>query len=185
MDTTMGLITVINVASAEAVGGPPPSLLDFTPTFVLVAINLLVLYFVLKKLLFTKFTAFMDKRATMIQESLEESQKAREFAETTQKEYAQKMRDSKAEVVKMLEEAKADTSKQSDELMKLAKVEAENLIVKAREEIERERDKMIKEVRSEVASLALAAASKVIEANLDTESNRRLVEKFIDEAGAA
>jgi F-type H+-transporting ATPase subunit b len=44
---------------------------------------------------------------------------------------------------------------------------------------------MFKNVRSEVASLALAAASKVIEANMDTESNRVLVNKFIDEAGVA
>jgi F-type H+-transporting ATPase subunit b len=44
---------------------------------------------------------------------------------------------------------------------------------------------MIKGVRSEVASLAFAAASKVLEANMDTESNRLLVDKFIDEAGAA
>jgi F-type H+-transporting ATPase subunit b len=44
---------------------------------------------------------------------------------------------------------------------------------------------MLKELRSQVAGLALAAASRVIEANMNTESNKNLVDKFIDEAGAA
>jgi F-type H+-transporting ATPase subunit b len=44
---------------------------------------------------------------------------------------------------------------------------------------------MLKEIKNQVASLALAAATKVIEANMDTVSNRALVDKFIDEEGVA
>ena len=44
---------------------------------------------------------------------------------------------------------------------------------------------MLKDIRGQVAGLALAAASKVIEANMDNEANRALVDRFIDEAGAA
>jgi len=36
-----------------------------------------------------------------------------------------------------------------------------------------------------VVSLALEAASKVLEANMDTEENRKLVNRFIDEQGVA
>jgi len=43
----------------------------------------------------------------------------------------------------------------------------------------------MKELKNQVASIALSAASKIIEANMDTENNRILVNKFIDEEGAA
>ena len=44
---------------------------------------------------------------------------------------------------------------------------------------------MLRDVRNEVASLAFAAASKVLEVNMDSESNRQLVARFIDKAGVA
>jgi F-type H+-transporting ATPase subunit b len=44
---------------------------------------------------------------------------------------------------------------------------------------------MLKEIRNQIAGLALAAASKVLEANMNTESNKAIVDKFIDEEGAA
>jgi F-type H+-transporting ATPase subunit b len=56
---------------------------------------------------------------------------------------------------------------------------------KGREEIEREREQMLKDIKGQVAGLALAAASKVIDANMDNERNRALVDKFIDEEGVA
>jgi len=43
------------------------------------------------------------------------------------------------------------------------------LKLKAKEEIEREKNEALKEIRNEVVSLALEAASKVLEANMDTE----------------
>ena len=36
-------------------------------------------------------------------------------------------------------------------------------------------------LRSEVASLALAAASKVMAANMDSQKNRQLVDEMLDE----
>jgi len=59
------------------------------------------------------------------------------------------------------------------------------LKLKAKEEIEREKNEALKEIRNEVVSLALEAASKVLEANMDTEENRKLVNRFIDEQGVA
>ncbi len=64
-------------------------------------------------------------------------------------------------------------------------MDAQNIKTKAMEEIDRERDQMLKSIKNQVASLALAAASKVIDANMDTVSNKVIVDKFIDESGVA
>ena len=162
------------------------TLLDVSPpTFILVAINLLLLYWVLNKLLFSKLSIFMEKRAKRIEEALESAQKAREYGENVRLEYAKKAEQARADIEKSIEEAKAQAVKESEIIIKNAKIEANRIIEAAKKEIENEHNKMIKEIQSEVAGIAIAAASKLIEANLDNETNKKLVEKFINEAGVA
>lgn len=179
-------IAMANVAETTVENGvKQQGLLDFTPTFIIVAINLLILYFLLNKFLFSKLTPFMEKRSMSIQESLANAEKANAFAESMRTEYSQKMKQAHSDIEKMIEEAKLSAVKESENIIKIAKNEATQIVGKAKEEIDKERVKMMKEIRSEVAGLALSAASKVVEANLNTETNAKLVEKFINEAGVA
>ncbi|MCX8129559.1 MAG: F0F1 ATP synthase subunit B [Clostridia bacterium] len=153
--------------------------------FLIVALNLLILYFLLKRTLFKPVTQHMENRTKMIRDSIDNAEKAKADAAELKKKYEDQLRTAKDEADKILNEARSRANKEYEEILQAAKKDAEGTMLKAREEIERERIQMLKDVRSEVASLALAAASKVIEANMDTESNKVLVNKFIDEAGVA
>ena len=51
----------------------------------------------------------------------------------------------------------------------------------AQAEIEREKDSALSTLRAEVADLAIQAAEKILEENLDAQRQRRLVENFLDE----
>lgn len=154
-------------------------------TFIFTAINLLVLYFALKKILFKPVTKIMEDRANLIKSSLEEAENSKAKAAEIKKSYEDQVRSAKDEVDRILNEGRAKASKEYEAAVASAKKDAEAILVKARQEIERERQQMIKEIKGQVASLALTAASKVIEANMDSPGNRALVDKFIDEAGAA
>lgn len=155
------------------------------PTFVWVIVNLIVLYLILKKILFKPVTEFMDKRANSISEALDNADKNKTEAANLKQSYEDQLKSAKSEGGKIINDARARANKEYETIVDNAKRDAETLLVKAREEAERERIQMLKEVRSQVASLALAAASKVLEANMDTDRNREIVEKFMDEEGAA
>lgn len=153
--------------------------------FILVALNLIFLYIVLRKLLFKPVTDFMENRRNSIKNSIEDAAKQRTEASEMKRSYEEQLKGAKAEGESIVNEAVQKAGREHDKLVAEARQEAESILARAREEIEHERAQMIKEVRGQVAGLALAAASKVMEANMDTESNRVLVNKFIDEAGAA
>jgi F-type H+-transporting ATPase subunit b len=53
------------------------------------------------------------------------------------------------------------------------------MLERARREIEMEKEKAIAELRREAIELAIAGAGKVIEKNLDDQSNRKIVESFL------
>jgi F-type H+-transporting ATPase subunit b len=106
-----------------------------------------------------------------------------------------------AQAAKLLEEHKAqiaDARRQASELIaegraaaetvrksieEKARVEAQGMIDRARTEIERERDAAIDTLRKESVDLALAAASKLMQQNLDQAKDRQLVERYLGELG--
>jgi F-type H+-transporting ATPase subunit b len=153
--------------------------------FIIAALNLILLYVVLRKILFKPVTEFMEKRTNSIKDSLEDAEKKKAEAEALKRSYEEQLKGAKAEGEKIISDAVLKAGREHDRLVAEARQESEAILTKAREEIEQEREQMLRDVRGQVAGLALAAASKVIEANMDTESNRLLVDKFIDEAGAA
>jgi F-type H+-transporting ATPase subunit b len=153
--------------------------------FIFVFLNLIILYIVLRKLLFKPITEFMDNRTKTISDALENADKSKAESLALKQKYQDQLKGAKEEADKILEAAHSRGTKEYDEMVASAKKDANAIMEKAKEEIEREKVQMIKEVRGQIAGLALMAASKVIEANMDTETNRVLVDKFIDEAGAA
>jgi F-type H+-transporting ATPase subunit b len=65
-----------------------------------------------------------------------------------------------------------------------ARVEAQGMVDRARTEIERERDAAIQALRKESVDLALAAASRLMQQNLDQPKDRALVERYLGELSA-
>ena len=153
-------------------------------TFIFVAINLLILYFLMKKILFKPITKFMDDRQNSIEQALNDAEKAKIEAADVRKEYEDQMKGIKSDCDKLLEDARVRASREYDEMISAAKKDVEGILQKGRNDIERERQEMIKQVKQQVAVLAIATASKLVQANMDSDTNKNLVDRFIDEAGA-
>ena len=153
--------------------------------FIFAALNLLILYIVLRKILFKPVTKFMEDRTNSIKEAIDNAEKNKADALELKQKYEDQLKAAREEADSILSDARARASREYDAIIASAKKDAEAVLDRAREEIDRERNQMLRDIRGQVAGLALAAASKVIEANMDNERNRALVDKFIDEAGAA
>jgi len=160
-------------------------MLSFGPTFIFAIINLIVLYLILKRFLFKPVTEFMEKRAKSIQDGFDNAEKLKNEALKVKAEYEEKIRQAHVEAEKIISDAHKKAEQDYETVIKEAKIEADRLLENSRREIELERQYMIKEMRNEIASLALAAASKVLEEQVDAEKNREIVNKFLDEAGVA
>lgn len=159
--------------------------LETITTAIATVINLLILYFILRKVLFKRVTQFMENRANSIKEAIDNADKSKADADSLKLKYEEQLKAAKAEADKILNDARARANKEYEAVIGNAKKDAETVLVKAREEIEREREQMVKDIKSQVTGLALTVASKVMEANMDNEKNKALAEKFINEAGVA
>ncbi|MDP4153593.1 MAG: F0F1 ATP synthase subunit B [Bacillota bacterium] len=153
--------------------------------FILVALNLIILYVVLRKILFKPVTSFMEKRTQSIRDSIEEAQKQEAEANDLKLKYENQLSDAKLVGEKIIADATEKSNRISDEIIAKANQEASFIMQKAREEIEHEREQMLKEVYNQVVDLTIGAASKVIESDVDSAKNLKIIKKFLGEEGAA
>ncbi len=107
----------------------------------------------------------VEERERRIQQQLEEHKRT--------------MAGARAEAQEIVAKAKSVAEKEREALLAKAREQYEQLLARARKEIEGEKEKAILELRREAVDLSIAAASKLVEANLDSEANRRLVLEYL------
>jgi len=122
----------------------------------------------------------VEERERKIQAQIEAAEKANQDAQRVLAEYQQKLAAAKDEAQELLAAGRAAGEKVREDIMARARAEHEELIGRARREIEAEREKAVADLRREAVELSLAAAGKVIEKNLDTEADRRMVQDYLN-----
>ncbi|QSX05046.1 F0F1 ATP synthase subunit B [Sedimentibacter sp. zth1] len=158
-------------------------LVNVDATLFIMLINIGILYFVLKKFLFKPVTAFMDKRSKGIEDSIKDAENKVKDAEKYKNNYLDKLNNAQIERKEIIDKAVYNANLKADNILKEAKSEASALKVKADKDIELERKKAYNDVKSEISSIAIMAASKVLESEVDEKKNSELINKFIEEVG--
>lgn len=148
-------------------------------------INLLVLYWLLKKFLFGPVTAIMDRRAKMIQGDIDSAKASKEESENMKKEYEADLKAAHQQAVKITTDAKQRAERECSEMLDEARRDAARMRADAEKDIESERAKAIDAAKDEIAGLAVMAASQVLAKNIDEESNRRYAEELLSEVGVS
>lgn len=152
-------------------------------TILFTVINLLVLFFVLKKLLFGRVNAVLEQRAALVKEELSSAEEQNRQAQALKAEYEDKLTDARHEAAKIVADAQNRAQRVYEGKMADAEADAKRLRGQAEARLADERDAMLRGARSQVASLALLAAAKVTGQTMDSDGDRALVDSFLSEVG--
>ena len=95
-------------------------------------INLLVLYFLMKRFLIGPIMRVMDQRQTMIEEGLENARNSQKEAEELKVKYDENLQHVHVECEAILEDAKKRAQKESERMLQEAQNTAQQIQVKAR-----------------------------------------------------
>jgi len=121
----------------------------------------------------------VEDRERRIQQQLDEAERARAEAARLLEEHKRTIAAARNEAQEMVAKARAVAEKERQTLLAKAREEYDQLLARARKEIGVEKEKAILELRREAVDLSIAAASKLVEAKLDTDANRRLVMDYL------
>jgi len=154
------------------------------PWWVLVSIvQFLVLFLLLRRILWGPVTRTLEARADRIREGLE-------AAEASRRERAEM----KVEVEQLLATARREAQEISDrttkaaeaaavEIRREASAEGDRIRERARTDAQQLHDQTLAQLRGEVASMAVLAASRILGKEVDERAHRELIERSLDEAG--
>ena len=142
-------------------------------------ITFLVVLLVLKKFAWPHLLAALDEREKRISDAIAAAEQARQESEEVLREHRQKLATADEEARQVVAEAREAGANLRQTIVSQAREEAERMLDQARTSIESEKRAAIAELRRETASLAVQAAGALIDANLDDEKNRGLVDDFI------
>ncbi|WP_295587931.1 F0F1 ATP synthase subunit B [uncultured Oscillibacter sp.] len=159
-------------------------MLEFEPsTIVFTIINLLVLYFILRRLLFGRVNAVLEQRAALVKNELASAEASNRQAQDLKAQYEDKLTDARHEAAKIVADAQNRAQRAYEARMADIETDTKKLRAEAEAQISEEREAMLRSARSEVASLALLAASKVAQKSMDGADDRALVDAFLTEVG--
>ena len=167
-------------------GGWMEKWLSFDPgLFMWTIVTFLLVLSILKWKAWGPLMSALDKREQEIKSALSAADRAKENAENASQDYEQLVQKAHIEAKQIIADSKAAGEKVKNDIESVARENAEKMIGKAKTQIEAESKKAIQEIKSSVVDLSIEAAEKIIEKNLDSEDNRKLVEKTLDSMGQA
>ena len=151
------------------------------PVLISSAIGFLVLFFVLKKVLWKPVLNIIDERRASIEQAFAEVDQARADVARMKADYeAQLSRINDAAQAK-LQEAVAQGQQVAADIRAAAEEARQRMIEKTQEDIGREKDKALAEIRNAAVDLSFAISERVLRQSLDRGAHDQLVSSFIDE----
>ena len=139
----------------------------------------LVLFFLLSKFAFKPITAAVEAREQALEDALASAKRDRDAAAALLAEHQAQIAAARGEAQKLIAEARAVGEQLRNDMLEKSRAEQQAAVERAVQEIEREKERAVAELRREAVEMAIAGASRVIEENLDSDKNRKLVERFL------
>jgi F-type H+-transporting ATPase subunit b len=174
------LATATPLMAQESAGHEPVNLLaPNTGLMFWTLIIFVVLFFVLRRFAFRPLTAAVEARERALEEAIQGAKRDREEAARQLAEQIKALEAARAEAQRVIAEGRTTGEKLRSDMLEQTKHQQQELLARARVEINNERARAIADLRREAVDLALAGASRVIERNLDDQTNRTLVESFL------
>ena len=142
-------------------------------------ITFLVVLFVLSRTVWKPLLAALDAREEGIAEAVSGAERARDEAQAAVEEHKKVLAAAEEEGRDIVAKAREAAEKVSEGIVADARQEAQQAAELARRSIETEKRAALLELRREVADLAVQAAGVILDAELNDDRNRKLVDDLI------
>ncbi|MCL1928978.1 MAG: ATP synthase F0 subunit B [Treponema sp.] len=155
-------------------------MLDFSVTFVITIINIIILYLILKAILFKPTTNFMADRVRRIQNSIDQAEKDKVTAQKLLEQYKKQLNNAEMEADAIIRFAKEQAELEREQILDNTKVEAGRILDAAQSKLEADRLAAMALFKAEAAALVLSAASRLVRRELSGAEQQRYAAEVLD-----
>ncbi len=146
-------------------------------------VNFLILVGVLGKFLYKPFLNALHNRTQTIQDAYDNADATNRKAEEKYEAYTKKLARAEDEARNIIKQAKLRADEQAAMIVEEAKNEAARIREQTKKDIEREKEQAVMDARSQITDIALLAASRIVEKEIDAEGQERIIDSILEKAG--
>ncbi len=168
--------------AAESGGGAKP-LLDL-PLILTQTLGFVILVLILRATAWKPLIGLLEDRRTKIAGEFAAAADKKREADALKAQYDQELKGIEAQARKLKNQEIAEGQRVAAEIKAQAHADATARLQRADEEIVHEREKAREVLKEQMADLSIRAAERLLREKLDGPGQRKLVERFIEEAGA-
>lgn len=145
--------------------------------------NLVILFLILKKLLFKPVKKIVDKRQKELDAEFRKAEKTQAEADAIKAEWEGKMATAEAEADKIISDAVERADSRNEVMLYESREKADQIIRKAKADIERERKDARETIKKEIVDVSQALSEQIIGREINMDDHRDLIDKAIDKIG--
>ncbi len=142
-----------------------------------------VVAFVLMKYGFPMIKQSIKNREERIRDDLESAAHAKEEAQAELEQYHAQLAQARTEGNAVIEDARQTAERVRQDLIAKAEADAGEIRNRAQEDIRLAQERALADLRAQVSDLSIELAEKVVEHNLDRETQIALIENYINTVG--
>lgn len=146
-------------------------------------VNFLILLLVLKHILFDKVNKIIDDRQSEIIDNISTSEHKVIEADRLRESYEKQIANLENKGREIIRDSKVKADAQAKDIIQEAEDKTAALLKQTENEIERLKKKALEDMKEEIGALAIFAAEKILEKQLDHQEQQAVIGKIIDEAG--
>ena len=153
--------------------------MDINPLDIVIhIINIVVLFVILRVLLYKPVSKFMQKRAERVQAELDAAKKDQQTAEELKQKYSASLQSAQAEASEQAAQIIQKANSEANEIVAAAQKEAERIVAEAGKKAEENRKKTLASAREDMKALSLAMAEKILAREVNEADNRKIIDAF-------
>lgn len=138
-----------------------------------------------KKFVWPPMIEAMQARQEQIADGLAAAQKGQQAQEVAEQEAAKLISDAKAQASEIISNAEKRGNSVVDEAKETAVSEKERIVASAQAEVEQSVHSAREELRGQVSSIAVAAASKIVDKEIDEKAHAGLLDDLVKQLKAS
>lgn len=144
--------------------------------FIWTILTFLVLLFVLAKFAWKPLLSMLEAREEKIRKALDDADQAQVRLEQISKESEAIIAQARIDAQKIAQDGKAAAERLKEDILNKAREKSGSILEDAQKQIEAEKNRAIGEIKAEAVDISIQIASKLIEKNLSSEDNRKMIE---------
>lgn len=161
----------------------PSQILPETNEIIWGGLAFLVLLFVLWKFGLPPIRNMMKQREDRIRGDLERAEEAKTEAEGVLAEYQRQLADARNEAGRIIEEARQSADQLKRDLTARAEADAAQIRERANQDVRLATERATADLQGRMAELTIELAEKIVQRNLDRDTQTALIESYINEVG--